>query len=195
MPLLVSFKYFIDYLSIELGADMSKNFKLQSAMEYLMTYGWAILVIAIVLVALYALGVFNGSAFLHPSCIASSGYICTNQTASPSVGNTVQVGFSFGQNSGSPVYNAIIGVSPQASGSQASGFPMQITENAVCTEPCTLDAGNIQPVFISVPANEFSSGNQIGSEFNGYVWLNYSTTSTGPSINTAKVATLIIKVT
>ncbi len=33
--------------------------KLQSAMEYLMTYGWAILIIAVVLAALFELGVFN----------------------------------------------------------------------------------------------------------------------------------------
>src|SRR5574340_634837 len=33
--------------------------RLQSAMEYLMTYGWAILAIAIVMVSLYSLGIFN----------------------------------------------------------------------------------------------------------------------------------------
>ena len=37
--------------------------KLQSAMEYLMTYGWAILIIAIVIVALYLLGVINPANF------------------------------------------------------------------------------------------------------------------------------------
>ncbi len=36
----------------------------QSAMEYLMTYGWAILIIAVVLGALYSLGVFNMSAYM-----------------------------------------------------------------------------------------------------------------------------------
>lgn len=35
--------------------------KSQSAMEYLMTYGWAILAIAIVMVSLYSLGIFNTS--------------------------------------------------------------------------------------------------------------------------------------
>ena len=35
--------------------------KAQSAMEYLMTYGWAILIVIIVAAALYALGVFNPS--------------------------------------------------------------------------------------------------------------------------------------
>ena len=37
--------------------------KLQSAMEYLMTYGWAILIIAVVLGALFQLGIFNASTF------------------------------------------------------------------------------------------------------------------------------------
>ncbi|MDE1851221.1 MAG: LamG domain-containing protein [Candidatus Micrarchaeota archaeon] len=39
--------------------------RLQSAMEYLMTYGWAILAIAIVMVSLYSLGIFN-SGSLQP---------------------------------------------------------------------------------------------------------------------------------
>jgi hypothetical protein len=37
--------------------------KAQSALEYLMTYGWAILIVIIVGAALYALGVFNPGTF------------------------------------------------------------------------------------------------------------------------------------
>ncbi len=62
---------------------MTKNFKAQSAMEYLMTYGWAILIIAIVLAALYILGVFNGSAFIGTTCTATSGALCTSPIAAP----------------------------------------------------------------------------------------------------------------
>ncbi len=39
------------------------HFRSQSAMEYLMTYGWAILIVAIVLVALFQLGVLGGTSF------------------------------------------------------------------------------------------------------------------------------------
>jgi hypothetical protein len=44
---------------------MSRNpgLKLQSAMEYLMTYGWTILIIAVVLGTLFQLGVFNGQNY------------------------------------------------------------------------------------------------------------------------------------
>ena len=47
------------------GPDAAPPRKLrsQSAMEYLMTYGWAILIIAVVLGALFSLGVFNGANF------------------------------------------------------------------------------------------------------------------------------------
>ena len=41
-----------------------RRWKAQSAMEYLMTYGWAILIIAVVLGALFELGVFNGTFFM-----------------------------------------------------------------------------------------------------------------------------------
>lgn len=43
--------------------EFCKHAKLQSAMEYLMTYGWAILIIAVVLGALFQLGIFNASTF------------------------------------------------------------------------------------------------------------------------------------
>jgi len=40
-----------------------KTRKAQAAMEYLMTYGWAILIVIIVAAALFALGVFNPSTW------------------------------------------------------------------------------------------------------------------------------------
>ena len=42
---------------------LKASVKSQSAMEYLMTYGWAILIIAIVLAALFSLGVFSPTAY------------------------------------------------------------------------------------------------------------------------------------
>ena len=45
------------------GKAIAKHRRAQSAMEYLMTYGWAILIIAVVLGALFQLGVFNANNF------------------------------------------------------------------------------------------------------------------------------------
>ncbi len=56
--------------------------KVQSAMEYLMTYGWSILVLGVVVAVLFSLGVFNGGSGSVGSgtCVAISGYQCTQPT-------------------------------------------------------------------------------------------------------------------
>ena len=51
-----------------------KRFNAQSAMEYLATYGWAILIIALVLAALFELGVFNSTTFA-PRAAAGSCFV------------------------------------------------------------------------------------------------------------------------
>ncbi|HLC57535.1 MAG TPA: hypothetical protein VJH95_03110 [Candidatus Nanoarchaeia archaeon] len=48
--------------------------KAQAAMEFLMTYGWAILVVLIAIAALYAMGVFSGSG--ATSCILDAPFGC-----------------------------------------------------------------------------------------------------------------------
>ncbi|MEM0201231.1 MAG: hypothetical protein QXD23_02395 [Candidatus Micrarchaeaceae archaeon] len=59
---------------------MKNVLRLQSAMEYLMTYGWSILIISITLVILFVLGVFNNIGGGSNACIANSGFLCTNIT-------------------------------------------------------------------------------------------------------------------
>ncbi len=56
-------------------------------MEYLMTYGWAILILAVVLGAFYSLGVFNGTNFTTSTCIADVGFLCNNLVLSANVNN------------------------------------------------------------------------------------------------------------
>ena len=46
-----------NYLSLSVKSKRS-----QSALEYMMTYGWAILIIVIVAVILYSMGIFNPSS-------------------------------------------------------------------------------------------------------------------------------------
>jgi len=70
-----------------------RSIKSQSAMEYLMTYGWAILLIAIVLAALFSLGVFSSSSLIGTACVASSGFLCQ----SPLLNNDGIMSVTFGQ--------------------------------------------------------------------------------------------------
>ncbi len=50
--------------------------KLQAALEYLSMYGWAVLIIAVAIAALFALGFFNASGFVGQQCAMSGGFSC-----------------------------------------------------------------------------------------------------------------------
>jgi hypothetical protein len=53
-----------------------RNLKSQAAMEFLMTYGWAILVVLVAIGALAYFGVLNPAKFLPSSCIITPGISC-----------------------------------------------------------------------------------------------------------------------
>jgi hypothetical protein len=116
---------------------MSNRFKkflrAQSAMEYLMTYGWAILIIAVVLGALFSLGVFSSGALLGTACVAGPGYECLN----PILGTSGNIAFTFGQNTGSPVFN--VGFACAAT-SSASGLP---NTGSPSVEPVLIDTSTL----------------------------------------------------
>jgi len=57
---------------------MRFNRKAQAAMEFLMTYGWAILVVLVVIGALVYMGVLNPMAMVPEKCTAPSGFICNS---------------------------------------------------------------------------------------------------------------------
>ena len=167
---------------------MGKKFKAQSAMEYLMTYGWAILIIAVVLGALFSLGVFSGSSLLGTSCVASPGYYCQNPVLSASGALT----FSFGQNTGATEYNAIIYVEPESQSPVSSSAPFFPSNYTPIGTYSTLASGQTINPTISISG---FSGKPIGTPFTGYVWLSYNgSSSSGTSNLLAKVATIIVKV-
>lgn len=57
----------------------------QAALEFLMTYGWAILVVLAAIAALAYFGVFNVKSLAPDSCTLSTGYVCTAQVTATSV--------------------------------------------------------------------------------------------------------------
>jgi len=86
------------------------------------------------------------------------------------------------------MYNAYFYVSPQTAGLNSAGFP---TVAYQCTSPAGTNLASGQIVTISCPTG--LSSPPIGTSFSGYVWLNYSSTSGGPTIS-QKVVTVIVKV-
>ena len=93
------------------------NTKAQSAMEYLMTYGWAILVILVVLGILYLLHVFSPNSIIGSQCINNFGFLCQ----SPVLSTSGELSAIVGQNTGQNFYN--IALACTASTNQTSGGP------------------------------------------------------------------------
>ena len=63
---------------------MSLPIRSQSALEYMMTYGWAILVIVIVAGVLYSLGIFSPASSLSLTVTGFSGFVGTQADCTPS---------------------------------------------------------------------------------------------------------------
>ena len=63
---------------------MFRTKKGQAAMEFLMTYGWAILVVLAAIGALAYFGVLSPDRFLPEKCTLPSGVACLDFTGSPS---------------------------------------------------------------------------------------------------------------
>ena len=68
--------------------------KAQQAMEFLVTYGWAILIVLVVIAALAYLGILSPGRFLPSSCILMPGLGCTDfKVTSSGIAITVMNGY------------------------------------------------------------------------------------------------------
>ena len=152
-----------------------------------MTYGWAILIIAVVLGALFSLGVFSGTSLLGTTCIASSGYYCSGLVL-----HGGSLSFTFGQSTGVNWASANVFFWP-------SGAP---APTAVPTGSCAAPFSSInsgQTVTVSLSGTCGPTGstvtlpNTLGSTIAGSIWASYYTSSGGPYFT--QVATLTAKAT
>ena len=64
-------------------SNQSNNKKSQAAMEFLMTYGWAILVVLAAIAALAYFGVLSPEKFLPEKCILQPGIACVSHKVEP----------------------------------------------------------------------------------------------------------------
>ena len=77
---------------------MKKGKRGQSALEYLVTYGWAILIIVIIAAVLWYFGVFNPSKWTsNKQCGGFSGVQCIDYTAPEGGSGSIVVGNSVGR--------------------------------------------------------------------------------------------------
>ncbi len=180
------------------GKMNKKATKAQSAMEYLMTYGWAILIIAVVLAALDLLGVFNGSAFVGTACLATPGYTCSNPVLATGTPNPLN--FTFTQSTGVTLYNVSFACAASAN---SSGLPAEgsvttpFASSNFITTSNTLATGSSVTItgLDCYNANgALMTGNPIGTAFGGTIYMSYSTSSSNSPILVAPVAKVTVKV-
>jgi hypothetical protein len=179
-----------------------KNLKLQSAMEYLMTYGWAILIIAVVMVALFSLGILGGSP-LSTTCLPLSGFQCSGLILSHITGGAT---FILGQTTGTNWYSANIFYVPQGTAT-VSGVPSTIPSNTVCGSAwSTYAACNAIPGGLisgatytnaNVPVTQTSTNPiSAGTSKSGQFWVGYTVQNTAGVITGpyyVQVATVTMK--
>ncbi|MCX6710945.1 MAG: hypothetical protein NTZ02_02535 [Candidatus Woesearchaeota archaeon] len=99
--------------------------KAQAAMEFLMTYGWAILVVLVAIAALAYFGVLNPGKFLPKSCTIGAGIACTDFKVMADGSATIIVRNGLGSN--------IESVSMTLGGVVATTDPATITDGNTAT--------------------------------------------------------------
>jgi hypothetical protein len=140
-------------------------------MEYLMTYSWAVLIIAIVLVALFSIGLFNPGSIVTSQCVLPAGLSCP----SVSLSSNGLLQFSLLQVTETPINITAIGCNtndtvshmyqpynPVTTGNQ---IKLLIGANYTFAVPCWSGSAT------------FSTS--AGTSFRGYMILNYTDTTSG----------------
>jgi len=158
-----------------------RKLRAQSAMEYLMTYGWAILIIAVVLGALFSLGVFNSSSLIGTACIPLSGYYCAN----PVLSTSGTLSLTIGQATGTPYSSVTAYFVPSGSTLNPSTDPSNTISGG-------LNSGQtVSVTFNVIGVSGITSNTPLGTALTGQIWLSYTAGSTS-GLET-QIATLTVK--
>jgi len=129
--------------------------KAQSAMEYLTTYGWAILIIGVVLAALAEMGLFNPSTYAQSICdlpanlFCKSFFLSTSGVLAVTIENTMQ----------DPINITAVGCGNQPLANMQSITPVYLPQGHSYTF-------NVQC--------EGAANSHIGQLYAGYITLNYT---------------------
>ncbi len=160
----------------------NKAKRAQSAMEYLLTYGWAILIIIIVLAALVAIGVFNQQSTVNNQCLLPNDFTCTARLYSS---NSLLV-INILQSTSSPVSISAIGCNNQ-----------NVLSNMVGTNPpsnvVVVPIGQNRTFDTFCYANDTLANVASGQIFKGDILVNYTDLSS--NFNHTIVGQLVVRAT
>jgi hypothetical protein len=166
-------------------------------MEYLMTYGWSILIIAVVMAVLFEFGSFGGSP-INTACVPQTGYICQ----SPVLHSTTLTFTEVGQASATgwigvnllwvpqgqtvPINSGTYSWCPSSASNTVNGgiscYTVTNANGALGVE---------QPVAATFT---FSSATTVGAGYSGALWAEYQI-SGGTSVYEVQMAKITLKAT
>lgn len=138
----------------------------QSAVEYLTTYGWAIVAVGVMLGVLNSLGVFGLSASGATGCTVVEGFSCTQPVLYSSGALTMKIG-EIGQ---AKIVTAV--------GCSKNSTAPTVWE----TTSIILQSGGIQNVTFICP---WVQGGKLGQVFQGTLWIQYAAQSQSGTVTQA----------
>ncbi len=139
--------------------NKSRNTKGQAALEFLMTYGWAMLVVLAAIGALAYMGVLSPNKYITPKCVTAPGITCpgapifnsgvNNRTVYFTVTNNLGTSISFVPRATPGVFDSISSPSPSTlTCTNGYACPAGNTGNALCTQA---PAGTATAATVTVP--------------------------------------------
>ncbi|MGV8150646.1 MAG: hypothetical protein ACP5NV_02880 [Candidatus Woesearchaeota archaeon] len=154
------------------------NKKAQAALEFLMTYGWAILVVLAAIGALAYFGVLSPGNLLPNKCTATPGIVCIEKPvasfdgASSYIQQTVSNGLGFTIDDAAPMTAALT---------------LENFEPATCTSALLCALGDDDTCAAHVDLNDAARGTIVidcgaataGTAFKGTVVMSYTNPSSG----------------
>jgi hypothetical protein len=160
----------------------------QTAMEYLMTYGWAILIIMVVLAVLFYLGILNPGRLTPSQCTFSAGISCTTYKLKTTSSNlTLQIGQGIGKTM--KVQGVYCGSNQTSSYSPPMiNYSISPNENVTITSGAsayiagddkTGDTGKSIAVTCRDPNGAVPTTTSVDSLYIGKIYINYTEVETG----------------
>jgi hypothetical protein len=139
----------------------------QSALEYLSTYIWVILILIISVSAMFLLGLFN--APVNTECLLPAGLNCAGILLAPNGMVTINLL----QVTSSPINITALGCNANIIVANMQA-PFNPPSNQI-----TLSIGSNYTFSAQCYVGSKAFSGTIGSIFNGYIYVNYTDTSTG----------------
>ncbi|HUY70129.1 MAG TPA: hypothetical protein VMV00_01005 [Candidatus Baltobacteraceae bacterium] len=180
---------------------MDRSKRAQAALDFMVSYGVALLVITIAIAIVFQIGLFNPQ--LAPTyCDASPGFSCLNYnlnstgaltvTFSQAIGGTLTIvgaGCATQANgiTVSPAFGNV-GVIPYSTGAQF--YPTNALKNDIVMYSSSTSS---MTMYCYGPSGKV--GGQKGNSFTGFVWLNYSVSSMPTTNSIQQVAAVSAKYT